>query len=75
MAPLLEADLANGYWGPATSTLDWCEKNYEVNVNLNINVNVNVIYFLLSFLMLPLLRGVSLSDTLMSIFHMDTHII
>ena len=20
-----------GYWGPTTSTLDWCESNYEVS--------------------------------------------
>ena len=44
MAPLLQPAMAPaggppansvgqlvGYWGPTTSTLDWCEKNYEVN--------------------------------------------
>jgi hypothetical protein len=29
MAPVTN-DSTVGYWGPATSTLDWCEKNYEV---------------------------------------------
>ena len=27
MAPAVEII---GYWGPPTSTLDWCENNYEV---------------------------------------------
>ena len=27
MAPVVENI---GYWGPPTSTLDWCESNYEV---------------------------------------------
>ena len=25
-----------GYWGPTTSTLDWCESNYEVIYQKNI---------------------------------------
>ena len=24
--------MAPGFWGSPTSTLDWCEKNYEVNI-------------------------------------------
>ncbi|KAL4696909.1 hypothetical protein H8959_002607 [Pygathrix nigripes] len=27
MAPAADRD---GYWGPTTSTLDWCEENYSV---------------------------------------------
>ena len=34
MAPL-NTDSAVGYWGHATSTLDWCEKNYEVNGDID----------------------------------------
>ena len=30
MAPVTEDTI--GYWGPPTSTLDWCETNYEVSV-------------------------------------------
>ena len=30
MAPVIEDTI--GYWGPPTSTLDWCETNYEVSV-------------------------------------------
>lgn len=31
MAPSLESSvLRHGFWGPATSTIDWCEQNYEV---------------------------------------------
>ena len=29
MAPVIEDTI--GYWGPPTSTLDWCETNYEVS--------------------------------------------
>ncbi|EFB28900.1 hypothetical protein PANDA_022322, partial [Ailuropoda melanoleuca] len=27
MAPAADRE---GYWGPTTSTLDWCEENYAV---------------------------------------------
>ncbi len=27
-------NMAPGFWGPTTSTLDWCEKNYEVRKKL-----------------------------------------
>ena len=29
MAPYTDTP---GFWGPATSTIDWCEENYEVGV-------------------------------------------
>ena len=22
----------NGFWGPRTANIDWCEENYEVNM-------------------------------------------
>ena len=31
MAPLNSSIIENGYWGAPTSTLDWCETNYEVS--------------------------------------------
>ena len=31
MAPFSIAEEIVGYWGPPTSTLDWCEANYEVS--------------------------------------------
>ena len=31
MAPLNSSVIETGYWGPPTSTLDWCETNYEVS--------------------------------------------
>ena len=38
MSPVVpfEFDPRNdGYWGDTTSTLDWCEANYEVTTTLN----------------------------------------
>lgn len=26
-----QEDNRPGYWGKSTATIDWCEKNYEVN--------------------------------------------
>ena len=31
MAPTISID-SSGIWGSPTSTLDWCEKNYQVNI-------------------------------------------
>ena len=31
MAPFNGTEQMDGYWGPPTSTLDWCEANYEVS--------------------------------------------
>jgi hypothetical protein len=39
--------MAPGFWGPTTSTLDWCEKNYEVRKKLfpfkNVKKSLNFI--------------------------------
>ena len=32
MSPLIFNPSNDGYWGDTTSTLDWCETNYEVSV-------------------------------------------
>ena len=41
MSPLHGSVHYAGYWGPPTSTLDWCERNYEVYIYF---VNISVYY-------------------------------
>ena len=37
MAPSLgPQDEAAGYWSPRTSTIDWCEHNYEVKISITV---------------------------------------
>ena len=40
----------NGYWGPTTATIDWCEENYVVLPYIAdaINTTTNLMFFLLS---------------------------
>ena len=35
MSPLHGSVHYAGYWGPPTSTLDWCERNYEVYLDFS----------------------------------------
>jgi hypothetical protein len=43
-------NMAPGFWGPTTSTLDWCEKNYEVRKKLFPFKNVKKFLISLKFL-------------------------
>ena len=41
----------DGFWGDTTSTLDWCENNYEVNKYNHVAFSCyNLINILLSFI-------------------------
>ncbi|ODV87549.1 hypothetical protein CANARDRAFT_174583 [[Candida] arabinofermentans NRRL YB-2248] len=41
----------DGYWGPVTSTIDWCEENYVISKYFAeiINSTTNLLFFKLSF--------------------------
>jgi hypothetical protein len=45
-------DIGKGYWGSATSTLDWCEENYTVSIYIAefFNTISNLNYIILAFL-------------------------